>query len=249
MPIRAIVRPPGLRYPRALSQQVPPAPVDLARALNQHQAYVTALAGCGVNVIELPADDEHPDAVFVQDPVLVVNGRAIVLQSAVKSRRGEAPSLVAVLKQHLPILELRPPATLDGGDVLITEDALFVGISTRSNEDGCRQLEGATGRPVVRVRLPDGMLHLLSGCTWLGRNTLLAVRPLAPAFPRFEVVVVPEDEAPAANALIIGTHAIVPEGYPGVSGLLEARGFAVHAVPCSEFEKRDGGVTCRALLF
>jgi len=49
--------------------------------------------------------------------------------------------------------------------------------------------------------------------------------------------------------LVVGAHAVVPAGYRGVAALVEQSGFTVHAVACSEFEKRDGGVTCRALLF
>ncbi len=249
MSIRAIVRPPGRRYADALTRDVPAAPVDLGLALSQHRAYVAALVACGVDVTELPGDDDHPDAVFVQDPVLVLGGRAIVLRSAAPSRRGEAFPLVEALKRLMPVAELAPPATLDGGDILVTDDGVFVGLSTRSNEEGCRQLQGLAGRPVTRVPLPTGLLHLLSGCTWLGGSALLTVPSLAPAFPRFDAIIVPEDEASAANVLVVGSHVIVPAGYPAVAGLLEARGFAVHAVPCSEFEKRDGGVTCRALLF
>lgn len=249
MAVRAIVRPPGASYPSAVTRRVPPPPVDLTEALVQHRAYVAALAACGAEIVELPPDDEHPDAVFVQDPVLVVDGRTIVLRSAVTSRRGEARRLVEALERHMPVTNLQPPATLDGGDVLVTDRTLYVGMSARSNLEGCRQLESLTGRPVVRVPLPDGMLHLLTGCTWLDRNRLLAVAALASAFPQFETVIVPEDEAPAANVLIVGAHAIAPLGYAGVAGLLEAQGFTVHAVPCGEFEKRDGGVTCRALLF
>jgi len=249
MPLRAIVRPPGASYPRALTALVSPPPVDLALARAQHAAYVEALRACRVEVIELAPDDEHPDAVFVQDPVLVIDGRAIVLRSGAESRRGEAPALVAVLERHLPIVGLQPPATLDGGDVLVADRAIYVGLSTRSNRVGCRQLEELTGRRVVGVHLPPGLLHLLSGCTWLGENRLLTVDALAPAFPQFEPVLVPAAESPAANVLVIGTHAIVPAGHPTVSALLEERGFVVHPVECSEFEKRDGGVTCRALLF
>ncbi|MBE3071715.1 MAG: dimethylargininase, partial [Acidobacteria bacterium] len=175
MPVRAIVRPPGTSYPRALTSLSPAPPVDLALAREQHLAYVAALRACDVEIVELPADDEHPDAVFVQDPVLVIDQRAIVLRSAAASRRGEAPALVAVLERHLPVVELRPPATLDGGDVLVTDRTLYVGLSTRSNREGCRQLEELTGRPVAGVALPAGLLHLLSGCTWLGRDRLLTI--------------------------------------------------------------------------
>jgi dimethylargininase len=249
MPVRAIVRPPGLTYPDALTQEAAPAPVDLPRARAQHRAYVAALSQCGAEITELPPDDEHPDAVFVQDPVLVIDGRAIVLRSAVASRRGEAPALVAAIERLLPVVSLEPPATLDGGDVLITDELLYVGMSSRSNDEGCRQLARLTGRGVVRVPLPGGMLHLLSGCTWLGRNRVLAVDSLAVHFRHFRIVRVPADEARAANVLILGNHAIVPQGCPKVAGLLETEGFSAHPVPCSEFEKRDGGVTCRALLF
>ena len=78
------------------------------------------------------------DSVFVQDPVLVVDGRAIVLLSAAESRRGEASSLVAALGHRLPIVALQPPATLDGGDVLITDTHAV-----------CRHLH-----PVQRRRVP-----------------------------------------------------------------------------------------------
>jgi dimethylargininase len=249
MLLRAIVRPPGRTYPQALTRLVPPPPIDMGLALEQHRAYVEALRACGVEVIELPPDDAHPDSVFVQDPVLVAAGRAVALRAAEVSRRGEAEALVAVLRHHLPVLEMEPPATLDGGDVLVADDRLYVGLSTRSNREGCDQLAALTDLPVVGVPLPEGLLHLLSGCTYLGLNRLLVVASLAPRLPTFRAVVVPEEEAAAANVLVLEEHVIVPAGYPRVAALLEGCGLEVHAVPASEFEKRDGGVTCRALLF
>ena len=144
---------------------------------------------------------------------------------------------------------MKPPATLDGGDVLVADGRLYAGLSTRSNREGCDQLAALTGLPVICVSLPTGLLHLLSGCTYLGRNRLLVTSSLAPRLPTFTPVVVPDAEEVAANVLVLGEHAIVPAGYPRVAALVEACGFEVHAVSTSEFENRDGGVTCRALLF
>jgi dimethylargininase len=247
--LRAIVRPPARTYPQALTRLVPPPPIDLSLALEQHRAYVEALRACDVDVIELPPDDAHPDSVFVQDPVLVVAGRAVVLRAAEASRAGEAEDLVGVLRDFVPVVEMEPPATLDGGDVLVAEGRLYVGISSRSNREGCDQLAALTGLPAVPVPLPEGLLHLLSGCTYLGRNRLLATPSLARRLPAFDDLLVPDAEAPAANVLVLGRHAIVPAGYPRVAALVAGCGLGVHAVPASEFEKRDGGVTCRALLF
>jgi dimethylargininase len=249
IPTRAIVRPPADTFPHALTRLDPPPPVDLELARQQHAAYEAALHECGLEVIALPPDAEHPDSVFVQDPVLVVDGRAIVCRSAAESRQGEADALVEVLRPHMDIVELQPPATLDGGDVLVTDGRVHVGLSTRSNGAACEQLERITGWPVTGIPLPDNLLHLLSGCTTLGANRLLVVESLAPLMPGFEHILVPGDEEHAANVLIVGHHAIVAAGYPKTAALVAQCGFEIHLAPMSEYEKRDGGVTCSSLLF
>src|SRR3990172_8955455 len=71
-PRRAIVRPPGNSYPRALTRLAPPPRIDVTLARAQHAAYVAALRECGLEVIALPPNEEHPDAVFTQDPVVVL---------------------------------------------------------------------------------------------------------------------------------------------------------------------------------
>jgi dimethylargininase len=248
-PSQAIVRPPEHSYSDALTRRSPAPPVALSLAREQHTAYVAVLRDCGLDVITLPPDEEHPDAVFVQDPVIVIGSQAIVARPAMPSRQGESEALLAILRQRKSIAELEPPATLDGGDVLVADARVFVGLSTRTNLAACEQLSRLAGSPVEGIPLPDGLLHLLSGCTYLGANRMLVVESLVAAFPGFECFVVPEQEAYAANVLVVGTHAIVPGGHPHTAALVEGWGFTVHTVPLSEFEKRDGGVTCLSLLF
>ena len=252
-PRRALVRPPGRRYPAALTRLDPPPPVDLDAARREHAGYVAALSRLGLEIEVLPADDEHPDAVFVQDRAAVVDGRAIVSRSAVASRAGEEEPIVAVLREVFPIACLRPPATLDWGDVLIAEDALYVGLSDRSNAAAVEQLREmlAPSRLVEGVPVPPDLLHLLSGCAPLGGADLLAVASLArfAADRGFRVLSVPEEEALGANVLAVGADVIVPAGYPKIAALLEASGRRVHPVSVREYEKRDGGVTCLSVLF
>jgi len=224
--------------------------MDLAR--RQHRGYVATLRHVGLDVTELPPDDEHPDAVFVQDRVCVVDGRAIAGPSAVPSRRGETEAILEVLRPAYPIVELPPPASLDWGDVVITEDALFVGLSERSNEAAIEELSKVLGpgRRVQGVPLPSDLLHLLSGCSYLGNRRLLAVASLAP-FARsngFDVVPVTDTEPPAANVVIHQDWAVVPAGYPETAARIEKAGFRVQRIAVSEFEKRDGGVTCLSIL-
>ena len=253
MPTRAIVRVPGKNYPEALTGRRPRPVVDMDLARRQHKGYAATLRHVGLEVTEVPPDDERPDAVFVQDRVCVLDRRAIVGPSAVPSRRGEADALLDVLGRSYPIVELPPGAFLDWGDALITEDALFVGLSERSNERAVEALREVLGpsRTVNAVPLPPGLLHLLSGCSYLRDHRLLAVPALEP-FARsngFEVVPVAETEPAAANVLVHGEWAVVPTGYPETAARIAQAGFRVQRISVSEFEKRDGGVTCLSVLY
>lgn len=250
---RALVRPPGVTYGDALTRIEPRPVVDWELARRQHRGYVAALRQAGLEVSELAADDEHPDAVFVQDRACILDGRAIVGPSAVASRSGETEAIVEVLGRSFPVVRLPSPACLDWGDALVTEDAVFVGLSERSNQaavDSLREILGPRRR-VEGVPLPPDLLHLLSGCAYLGGRTLLAVGSLE-GFARSEglrVVRVSESEPLAANVLAVGTEAIVPAGYPETAARIEEAGFRLHRIAVSEFEKRDGGVTCLSIVY
>jgi dimethylargininase len=249
---RALVRPPPATYAQALTRDADPRPVDLRLALEQHAAYVAALRACGVSVIELPPDDRFPDSCFVQDPAFVVDTILVVGRPGAPSRRHEERDLVAALEPAgLAVYRVTRPATLEGGDLLITEAALYVGLSQRTDRLACEQMEMVFSRPVRSVPVPERFLHLLTGCTYLGRNRLLATAECAalPELASFERLVVPEAEAPAANVLALGDNVILPAGYPQTARMLQQASFNLHPVPISEYEKRDGGVTCLALMF
>jgi dimethylargininase len=74
-----------------------------------------------------------------------------------------------------------------------------------------------------------------------------------PSLPpeRFDaaIVRVPAAETYAANAVAIGDHVIVADGYPRTHDALAAAGFTVHAVPTSEVRKADGSLTCQSIVF
>ena len=53
-------------------------PIDVALARQQHARYRARLAEMGLEVVTLPAAAELPDAVFVEDPALVLDALAIL---------------------------------------------------------------------------------------------------------------------------------------------------------------------------
>jgi dimethylargininase len=149
-------------------------PIDVPKAIAQHKAYRDCLAELGVRIVSLPAEPGLPDAVFVEDPAIVVDEVAIIANMGAPSRRPEAQSLADALSRYRPLKFLLNPATLDGGDVLRIDRSVFVGLSRRTNQEGIAQLRdllepyGYHVRP-VEVR---GCLHLKSGCSYIGNNTV-----------------------------------------------------------------------------
>ncbi len=248
----AIVRPPGESFVHAISGQVPPPKIDVNLARRQHAEYCAALRATGLELILLPPDEAHPDACFVQDTAVIFQDLAIVGRFGVESRQGEEETIRRALHGHKRVVNLRAPALIEGGDVLILGTRVWVGLSARTNRSGYAQLrellelEGAT---VDTLPVPSG-LHLLSGCCTLGRGVLLATEIYAslPAFAGLDIITVPDGEAPAANALAVGSSVILPAGHPHTEAQIRARGFRVLPVPVTEFAKADGGVTCLSLL-
>ena len=86
---RAIVRRPGRSVVDGLRAENRGAP-DHAVYLREHAAYVRALQGAGVEVIILPALQNFPDSVFVEDTALTLPEGIVILTPGAPSRRGEA---------------------------------------------------------------------------------------------------------------------------------------------------------------
>jgi dimethylargininase len=130
--VRAIVRKPSAALSRCELTYLARHPIDLARAEAQHAAYVEALRSHGMDVVILPPEPDLPDAVFVEDTAVVVDECAVITRPGAESRRPEVDSIASALAPHRPLVRMRAPATLDGGDVLQVGRTFFVGRTART---------------------------------------------------------------------------------------------------------------------
>lgn len=247
----ALVRTPGESYAQALSSTQ--ARIDVALARKQHAEYCEVLRATGLRVEMLPPAEEFPDSCFMQDPALIVNDVAVKCRMGAPTRAGEPRLIENWLTSHFVVEEITAPGTLEGGDVLMTPEVIFVGESARTNAAGIARLKEIFERREIRIEpiRVEKYLHLLSAATYVGNNTLLALDDYAehPAFKGFDILLVSKEDAYAADALGVGENVVLPAGFPRVEKELHARGFKVLATPMSEFEKADGGVTCLALVW
>jgi dimethylargininase len=227
---------------------------DYSLALHQHTEYVEALRSSGLNVRVLFPDDLHPDSTFIEDVALCTVDFAVITNPGAPSRKGETAGIREVLEGFYDTVEeIKPPGTLEAGDVMMTRDHFFIGISDRTNLNGAIQLirilekHGMTGSAITLRK----MLHLKSGASYLENNNMLLCGELVkcPDFEKFNRIIIEPDESYAANSLWINDTVLVPEGFPDTKRKIESAGYRTIALDVSEFRKVDGGLSCLSLRF
>jgi dimethylargininase len=221
--------------------------VDADAAVEQWHGYVAALERCGWATYEVPPADDCPDAVFVEDTMVVYRDLAVLTRPGAPQRRDEiAAAETAVQARGYRTARVDDPGTLDGGDVLKVADTLYVGRGGRTNAAGLEQLRalfeplGATviGVPVRKV------LHLKSAVTALPDKTVIGYPPLVDdidVFPDF----LPVPEEAGSHVVLLGAgRLLMSASAPRTAALLERRGYTPVVVEIGEFEKLEGCVTC-----
>lgn len=250
---RALTRRPCARLAEGELTHLARTPVDVARAFTQHAAYLTLLSAHGLTLIALPELPDHPDALFVEDILFVLDGSAILTRPGAVSRRGEVASAEAALTAlGLAVNRITEPATLDGGDVLVLDRHVLVGRSTRSNEAALEQLARLVHRSARSVQAVDvnNALHLKTAVTELPDGSLIAV----PDFVDIEQLVGlgyrvhRAHETTGGNLLCLGPTVVLPSDAPSTAGALRRLGFNVEAIEMSELQKLEAGPTCMSVL-
>jgi dimethylargininase len=248
----AITRGISPRFSECEITHIDRTPIDLDIARAQHSKYVHTLKQFGCHVLELPAETDLPDSVFVEDTAFILPQAAVITRPGADSRKPETESIIRALSPHIKLLHIREPATLDGGDVLVLGKDIFIGLSTRSNQDAINQLNemlSDDGYSVTGVQMHD-CLHLKSAITRVDDNTLLINKNWVDTHPfeQYELIEIHPSEPYAANCLPIGGAIIYPTSFPKTAEKLKGRGYQVVNVEVVELAKAEGAVTCCSLI-
>lgn len=248
----AITREISPRFDECEITHIERTPIDLNLARAQHHAYVNALKELGCDVIELPAEADLPDSVFVEDTAFILPEVAVITRPGADSRKPETESIIRALSPHIRLVHVREPATVDGGDVLVLGKNIYIGLSTRSNQEAINQLNDLLcdyGYSVKGVQLHD-CLHLKSAVTRMNDTTLLINKNWVDAncFKNYDLIEIDPAELYAANSLPVGESIIYPTAFPKTRAKLEEKGYKIMAVGVSELAKAEGAVTCCSLI-
>ena len=160
-PLVAITHVPSPKMQHYERTFVDDQPIDLELARRQHEGYRDALRDCGADVdaARRERDDARLRVRRRHGDRARRSGRDDVARRAVAA--AEPAGIEPALAQYRPIARVTLPATIDGGDVVVSGRDVYVGESPRTNEQGIAALRATLapyGYAVARysgARLPS----------------------------------------------------------------------------------------------
>jgi dimethylargininase len=249
----AIVRDVPSTFDQALVMGDRP-PLDVTKARRQHADYCARLHHAGYDLVELPADDLYPDCLFVEDTAVVLGPMGVICRPGAPSRSGE---IAVVSKALAPLFELRTveePGTIDGGDVMVMGETIYVGLSARTNQEAVSQLSefaAEVGMSVVPIEVKE-VLHLKSAVLPIDAETVVVTEGTVNEAELGDLKIIPEasEERHRFSALpLVDGTVLVTANSPRTSGLVADAGHLVIPIDVSEIQAADGGLTCMSILY
>jgi N-dimethylarginine dimethylaminohydrolase len=232
--------------------------IDKTIAVNQHEGFVRTLKDEGVNVIQLRPDENLNEQVFTRDIGFTVDRYLFVSNMEKDLRKPETERLKQWLRdQEIPYQQLTA-APIEGGDVIVDEQTLWIGISDRTNKDAAKELqEKLPDFEVNQIPIREDVLHLDCTFNLLNSETALIYKDgirdkqvLQKLENRYELIEVTKEEQfqMGTNVLSIGGHKVIslPEN-SRINTTLKEKGFHVIEVPFSEIIKSGGSFRCCSL--
>lgn len=228
--------------------------IDVGRAMFQHRRFVAALQENGVETAMLKPSSHFPEQVFTRDIGFTLKDAVFISDMAASIRQGEEEELQKWLAQRRIQFQSLGSHRVEGGDVLIDQDTIFIGISSRTSEKAIRELEQKLpSLQVIPVNFNERYLHLdcvfniLSPTEALIFPEALNSETIAMLAERYTLIPVNREEqfALGVNVLSIGGRRVFSQPQnSGVNAQLRQHGFHVIEIDFSEIIKSGGAFRC-----
>lgn len=228
--------------------------IDVDKALDQHNKFVQALISHGVQTDLIEPSENYPEQVFTRDIGFTIGDTVFISEMASDVRQGEEQELQKWMEAHHVSFKRLAGHRIEGGDVIIDRDTVFVGISSRTSKQAIRDLQlELPDFEVIPVSFNEKYLHLdcvfniLSPTEALIFPEALDAATIRLLAERYTLIRVNEKEqfALGTNVLSIGDRKVFsqPQNVQ-VNKHLIARGFNVIEVDYSEIIKSGGAFRC-----
>ncbi|MBM7703707.1 dimethylarginine dimethylaminohydrolase family protein [Metabacillus iocasae] len=228
--------------------------IDIELALKQHDMFVSALEKEGIEVIKLPPQKKYPEQVFTRDIGFTLGSQIFVSQMGHGLRQGEENILIDWLKKEGRAYHNLKEHSIEGGDVLIDGDTVFVGVSGRTCKDAIFYLQQLLPiHKVVPIPIEESYLHLdcvfniLSSEEALVYSEAISQKEREILASHYQLIEVEKEEqfTLGTNVLSIGNKKVLSLPVnKKVNRELRNRGYDVIEVDLSEIIKSGGSFRC-----
>jgi N-dimethylarginine dimethylaminohydrolase len=231
--------------------------INIDRAIQQHSQFCQLLNEHGIEVIKLPPSQQYPEQVFTRDIGFTIGQKIFTAEMAADIRQGEEYELKKWLESEHISYHILSENSIEGGDVIVDGNTLYIGISSRTNEASVQEITRLLpGYEIIPISLNQRYLHL--DCVF---NIISPEEALI--FPeaidqttvnmlssRFHLIEVTEKEqfTLGTNVLSIGRKKVfsLMENHD-VNNRLRERGYHVIEVDITEIIKSGGSFRCCTL--
>lgn len=231
--------------------------IDTEKALQQHKQFLEALQLEGVETDLLIPSEAFPEQVFTRDIGFTVGETVYIAEMASEIRQGEESVLQKWLKRNDFQAETLGGNRVEGGDVLIDRDTVYVGVSSRTCKNAVDELQKKLPEfEVIPISFDEKYLHLdcvfniLSPTEALIYEEALDQKTIDMLSKRYTLLPVDKQEqfALGTNVLSIGERRVFSQPQNSkVNALLRANDFRVIEVDFSEIIKSGGAFRCCTL--
>jgi dimethylargininase len=246
-----------------------PERFNIENAIDEQNIYINKLKNMGLQLIEVESNEKYPDCVFVEDTAIAIHNKIFIANPGAISRRGETIAVKNAVEKfanehssqciEIGSVENADEAFIDGGDCCYTGRELLVGISKRTNLKGAKELAAFfTDTPITPVNV--NILHLKSAMSMIDFDTFIIGNSIDAQLIRKEIeskskfgniykfVVVEDDRA--GNVIFLNGNIFYPEQFKDYFESMELlKNKEKYGLPNLEFEKINGSVSCRSVLF
>jgi N-dimethylarginine dimethylaminohydrolase len=239
------------------SDTVPP----VAEMQAQHDQLVTMLKAKGVEVHHVQGvDGTRLKSCYTRDPLIMVNGGAIICRMGTRIRRGEELAITRTLAHlGIPILRtLSGSALMEGGSFAwINSRTAVIGCGIRVNREGAEQVAEVLKRQGVELFVIDLVgydIHIDGSFLMIDRDLAL-VDPFGLPFSFLEklkdlkvgtIEITPADNKWIVNSLAVAPgELIMPEGATNRTlDIMAKHGVRWTVLPFDRMQLNGGGIHC-----
>lgn len=228
--------------------------VDKARSKKQWLRLREIYQNLGLEIFEIPPSTSFPDLVFTTDHGVWIHDTFYLSNFRYSERQGEQDLIIPWYKQQQIKIQAIPSICfMEGGDVLVHRDHLYLGYGFRTSPDTAAYLHNTTRLPIISLELSNENFYHLDTCFLPVNQDTAFYYP--PAFTTEGAVALKQSFANliplsdleannfACNSVIIGKK-VLCQSNPTFEQKIARLGLTPITLDMSEFNKSGGGIHC-----